>query len=572
MNHVVAPERTHPPSQIGDRRKPLRFGILYDDTAIPQWVADCLRHLLATPYTEVALLIARASSPEPRVSGPRVAQPSPSASLLWRLYSSSYLARRKSASKPMDLSVLFANVDVLHWESMQLRRHEDAIIERVRGYNLDFILHCGNGVPRGELPRVPRYGVWAFYHGNQGQNRQAPPCFWEAYHNAATIQAALLKLGDDGGPSAVLRQGTFKNLGYSYRRTRDQVGAGAAHWPAQVCMDIWAGKAPYLNATSSIRLGRRELTNARVARLLVMQAWRFLILACHRLSRDEEWNIGIIDAPIHTFLSPGARPAVRWLPEPAHGAFLADPFGVETETVGIILIEQFDQRAGRGHISVLESRDDGTFSRPQRVIGAPYHLSYPYILQHQGAIYCIPESGATGEVTLYKALAFPHQWAKHATLISGFAAKDATLFQHDHLWWLFCSAARHAQNNTLYAWYASDPHGPWIPHPANPLKVDIRSSRPAGAPFIHAGRLYRPAQDCSRTYGGAVTINHVVRLTPAEFEEEPVASVDPYRDGPYPLGLHTLSAFGQRTIIDGKRERWSGRRISSMARRVLPPW
>jgi len=65
--------------------------------------------------------------------------------------------------------------------------------------------------------------------------------------------------------------------------------------------------------------------------------------------------------------------------------------------------------------------------------------------------------------------------------------------------------------------------------------------------------LYRPAQDCSRTYGGRVIINRVLTLTPLAFRETQVATVEPDRTGRYPAGLHTLSQVGDITLIDGKR-------------------
>ncbi len=45
--------------------------------------------------------------------------------------------------------------------------------------------------------------------------------------------------------------------------------------------------------------------------------------------------------------------------------------------------------------------------------------------------------------------------------------------------------------------------GPWEPHRRNPVKCDVRGSRPAGTPFVHGGELYRPAQDGSKRYGKA---------------------------------------------------------------------
>ena len=41
-----------------------------------------------------------------------------------------------------------------------------------------------------------------------------------------------------------------------------------------------------------------------------------------------QWNVGLVDAPIERFLDPDFAPSVRWLPRPARGEFVADPFGL----------------------------------------------------------------------------------------------------------------------------------------------------------------------------------------------------------------------------------------------------
>jgi hypothetical protein len=48
-------------------------------------------------------------------------------------------------------------------------------------------------------------------------------------------------------------------------------------------------------------------------------------------------------------------------------------------------------------------------------------------------------------------------------------------------------------------------------------------------------------------------INRILRLTPEEFQEEAAAVLRPDPDGPYPDGVHTLSAAGSLTLIDGNR-------------------
>jgi hypothetical protein len=124
----------------------------------------------------------------------------------------------------------------------------------------------------------------------------------------------------------------------------------------------------------------------------------------------------------------------------------------------------------------------------------------------------------------------------------------------------------------LYIWHAPDLLGPWEPHAANPVKVDLGSARPAGTPFAYRGDLYRPAQDCSRTYGGRVVINRILRLTPTDFQEELIAYVEPITDSPYVAGLHTLSSFGDLTLIDGKRFTFSRGECGRAARRERALW
>ena len=50
------------------------------------------------------------------------------------------------------------------------------------------------------------------------------------------------------------------------------------------------------------------------------------------------------------------------------------------------------------------------------------------------------------------------------------------------------------------------------PHPRNPVVSDARRARPAGRPFVHAGRLIRPSQDCTGRYGRRVIFNVVEEL------------------------------------------------------------
>src|SRR5262249_60187968 len=78
---------------------------------------------------------------------------------------------------------------------------------------------------------------------------------------------------------------------------------------------------------------------------------------------------------------------------------------------------------------------------------------------------------------------------------------------------------------------------------------------PAGRPFVIDRRLYRPAQDCSRTYGGAIHVMAVDELTPDASREHIALRLEPDPAWPYPDGLHTIVVEGRRVYIDAKRTR-----------------
>jgi hypothetical protein len=84
------------------------------------------------------------------------------------------------------------------------------------------------------------------------------------------------------------------------------------------------------------------------------------------------------------------------------------------------------------------------------------------------------------------------------------------------------------------------------------VKIDVTSSRSAGTPFVVDGVLYRPAQDCSTSYGAGVVINRVVSLDERGLIEEPSGRVVVGK-GRYDAGTHTLAFDGGFCVIDGRR-------------------
>jgi hypothetical protein len=267
--------------------------------------------------------------------------------------------------------------------------------------------------------------------------------------------------------------------------------------------------------------------------------------------RPDEWAIGIAPASVASLLA-GKPPIVRWVRAP-EGRFFADPCLVSHGSTHYIFCEEYDCRTRHGRIAVIETKDFETFSDARPVLEQPFHLSYPCVFVHEHRCYCVPEQHQSGEVALYEALDFPGGWVKRASLLTGFPGVDPTVFRHDGRWWMFATNRSNEDVSHLYLFFTDRLLGPWLPHPQNPVRSERHKVRPAGVPFLLSGRLVRPAQDCSQTYGGHVRLQHVTSLTTTRFEEQLLGEIRPQRAWPFADGLHTIAAAPGVTIFDAKR-------------------
>jgi hypothetical protein len=189
-------------------------------------------------------------------------------------------------------------------------------------------------------------------------------------------------------------------------------------------------------------------------------------------------------------------------------------------------------------------------------LSEPWHLSYPFVFEAEGETWMLPEAHRSQGLTLYRAVEFPGRWEPAQRIELDHVAVDATPVFHDGLWWLFYASADRAADKTsaLHVAFAERLRGPWRPHPANPVRRDLASTRPGGTPVVVDGRIALPVQDCTRTYGGAIRPLMIEALSPDRFQAEAGAPIPPPAAfAPFDEGLHTLASAGAVTLVDVKR-------------------
>ncbi|MBR0559267.1 glucosamine inositolphosphorylceramide transferase family protein [Neokomagataea anthophila] len=273
--------------------------------------------------------------------------------------------------------------------------------------------------------------------------------------------------------------------------------------------------------------------------------------------RTDHWRSAILHAPLNVLLTREHWDdvPVTLLPSDGDHRFLADPFGFWRDDTLYVFVEAFDYRDAKGVIDVLVYDQSFTLQERFRALETPWHLSYPYVFEHDGVMYMLPEASGSGRLTLYRATQFPLGWEVVPEFDFPQAAVDATPLFHEGRWWLFWNppGTKDERQSVLALSTADSLVGPW--QYRGIIHQDRAGARPGGTPVVVADGVILPVQDCRGTYGRGIRLLKIVG-----FEDETVRVVPQQHVGipralkaHYPDGMHTLSAVGDVTLLDVKR-------------------
>lgn len=533
----------------------MKFGILCNGYEFQRWQAETILHLIDYGIEPCLLIVDENSIPDQRVIQKWIKYPY--SKLLARVFFR--FISHPVSKQPVNLRDELKLIPVLKCTTRKKgigEYFEPSDIGTIKSYKLDFLLRFGFDILKGDILNTATNGVWSFHHDDEQKYRGVPPGFWEIYKTDPVNGAILQRLTEtlDGG--IILRKGYFGTVNHSWSGNIDQLYFGTTQWPLQVCKEIESGKATITSNDPSSAKGKLYRIPGNLVMILFISRLivNKIIFHFKDLFLCEKWNVAIVKAPIHVFLDDKSNwPEPHWLPKSGRGKYKADPFGFVKDGKLNVLFEDYNYRDELGKISTLQlNTTDLAGNSPKNILDTNYHLAYPFLFNCEEKWYCMPETANNLSLDLYKFDPALRCLTNLTTLITGIAAVDATLCNYNGYWWLFFTQ-KGSTNSELNIWYSDKMFGVYKPHANNPVKTDIRSARPAGTMFVHNGELYRPAQDCSKTYGGSISINRITDLTPGSFSEEVFSCVKPYGHHNWKKGLHTLSSAGEYTLIDGKR-------------------
>ena len=219
-----------------------------------------------------------------------------------------------------------------------------------------------------------------------------------------------------------------------------------------------------------------------------------------------EWTLGFVENGLDGVFSD--KPKYVWVKNPyAEECWFADPFILDvTDTTITLLVEEMRYAVHVGRIAKL-TIDRGTMAITDMkiILEEPTHLSFPNILRENGKIYVYPENHDSGELNLYEYDEGKEQLVKVRTLCKQ-PLTDAVMTDVFGKRQIYSTQMPNPNGNVLNVYEANE-NGVFI----QSLSISFadKHARMAGQFFTYKGKIYRPAQDCNKVYGGAVVIEDV---------------------------------------------------------------
>lgn len=520
------------------------FGILIDSYDLKEWQVSAIKKIIA--FTNYKLKLIIINNKEKNSSQYRLNN------ILFYAYK--YLFVRTFQLKAHSISSFIKSASLIKCNPIEKGRYSNyfskADIDKVKQYDLDFLLRFGFGILRGEILKTPKYGIWSFHHGDEQKYRGGPYCFWEIYKNDPVTGAIFQRLTNklDGG--IVLRKGYFKTQKHSFNRSIEQSLRESSIWPMQVCKDIENGIDDYI-------FDDPVKTNAPVYKLpdnftsikfVFKISWNKVKYLGKYLKTDV-WGVGVIDKPLDEInLRNLDSEEVSWVNQNNNKYFLADPFPALINGKIIVFAEKYEYLKAKGDIIAINIKTRKEFLS----FSSKYHYSYPNTFINEEQVYQINESYEQNQISLHRLKEFPDGWDKMKVLVNCFKGVDSSVLYYNNKWWLFTTEKGNGHSYKLFIFYSNSlTDGKWMHHENNPVKMNIRSGRGAGSIFRINEDYFRPAQNYSKSHEGSITINKINKLNEFEYEEKEEYEITPLPNYYFNSKIHTLSSNKKITTIDG---------------------
>ena len=269
------------------------------------------------------------------------------------------------------------------------------------------------------------------------------------------------------------------------------------------------------------------------------------------------WQIGIVENSLEGIVN-GEELRVQWPANPFHDRWFADPFVLSVNGNEVtLLVEDYRYKDGKGRISriIVDMERNSIVSCKTILDGG--HYSFPAIMKKEGKVFFYPEQSRQGKLELFEYCP-KTETCEYVGTLSDEPLTDAIIYKGV----IYSTRLPNSNGKTLkmFKWpsavleFKHETRNSALGSAAlgvmKEKELETRNSkletfsfseciaRNAGDFFECGGKVYRPAQECNRWYGNALSIQLYEN---GEFKE--------VRRIPR---LHTLNSYQGVTVVDRK--------------------
>ena len=275
------------------------------------------------------------------------------------------------------------------------------------------------------------------------------------------------------------------------------------------------------------------------------------------------WRIGIVENSLEGIVN-GEELRVQWPSNPFHDRWFADPFVLSVDGDEVtLLVEDYRYAEGQGRISrIIVDRKRGAIVSCKTILRGG-HYSFPAILRENGKVYLYPEQSRQGKLELFEYCP-ETETCEYVQTLSEEPLTDAIIYKG-----VIYSTRLPEPNGKrlkMFKWPSAvqssiaasqrssafgDSKQLHCVQDANALNLELETlnqpktyvfgeciARNAGEFFEVNGVTYRPAQECNRWYGNALSIQ--------KFEDGAFTEVRRIPD------MHTLNSYQGVIVVDRK--------------------
>jgi hypothetical protein len=269
----------------------------------------------------------------------------------------------------------------------------------------------------------------------------------------------------------------------------------------------------------------------------------------------KRWIIGIFrDNIMEIIRNKIFDPDINWLEIKSLDTYYADPFLMSSKEGSYkILLEDFSFSENYGKISLMTLDTSFKQVNYKVLLDTKSHLSYPFAYTENNKTYIFPEAGQSGKLSCYEYDPV-NETIVFLQDILDLPLRDSTIIKQNDKYWIFGTLTENVTDYKLHVFFSDNLLGPYVSHPANPIKSGLDGNRPAGNFIVIDGIIYRPTQNCQITYGESMTINKITELNEHNVVEEPYMTIRINNSNRFNHGMHTIhtiNALDDLIVVDG---------------------